>query len=73
MYVRGHLKFSAFMQVYKEYVGGEGNIVHALKNVDIGKYGDHVTSTFSEYALWYGEGGKRKSTLCKKLKVVNNP
>ena len=40
------------------------------------KHGDHVTSIFSEYALWEEEGVNKKSTLCtltEKPKIVNDP
>ena len=44
------------MQVYKSTLGGEGKIVYTyvamLENIDVEK---HVTSTFSEYTVWYGE------------------
>ena len=61
--------FSAFMQVYKEYVTG---IVYMLKNADIGKNGDHVTSTSTstEYTLWYtGRRVSKKSTVCTLRKL----
>ena len=59
--------FSAFMQVYKEYVMG---IVYMLKNADIGKHGDHVTTTSTEYTLWYtGRRVSKKSTVCTLQKL----
>ena len=38
-----------------------GLVIRTLENDDIEKYGDHMTSTFSEYTLWRGLA---KSTLC---------
>ena len=47
-----HSIFSAFMQEYKEYVRGERAKLYVnLKSIDTENYGDHVISTFSEYAL----------------------